>query len=709
MATLGFGHARWLIWAAPAFVALGAPMLATGRVRSVAPRHSQRTMALLCVGVEGSCVGVGAWFPHAERVPAVLLPSMWVAALIAVYLAGRGSDDARWRAAFAGLPCLFVPFAGLERNPTQIPALVACAAAAGQMVAFARWPRAGEGARRWGAALAPRLAPPALLLVLLLPWHFRDVGVADMGGHEGQHLGWINSMTFGKLMMADAGLTYGPAREYLLAATAWIMGGLTLEHVRLAHVALNLVGLLCIFEALRRVCAGQIHAMLLGLALVAAHTALGSFVVYTRTYSFGWADACRAGLPTLAIVLALTRSLDGSRRAARQLVGAAALVGLAILYSHDYGAPAAVGLYAGLLLEVLVRRRHEPVRARLGAFAKAAALASAAIAVVLAAFVLVYAVHGKAGALVEGYRWTFQVSSGRVAFVGREWQYGSAFDSFEALTRKAYEDDSAVVSRALDYVLGPGLAALGLAHVAASLFARRVTQRTTVVLALSVLTAAAMHHAFLAADPWHMQNASTPGLVVLFALGAGGRRIALRGPGRRPIAAGVLAAALLPVLWFLDGGLEPINMRLARIASGEERPSTGEPYRYPDLPRAGDLGIGPEHLEPVRWIRRHSSPDDPVFCATWLLGGGTETFLAQRRNPTSFDKPDEVAGAAQVKRQLAELQRDLPKLIAGHFFDYMDDATRRYIDANWHKVNAPRIEMLERNAPPLRSSLDVGH
>ena len=51
------------------------------------------------------------------------------------------------------------------------------------------------------------------------------MGVADIAGHEGQHLGWINSMTFGKMMMADAGFTYGPAREYSLAVLAWAMEG----------------------------------------------------------------------------------------------------------------------------------------------------------------------------------------------------------------------------------------------------------------------------------------------------------------------------------------------------------------------------------------------------------------------------------------------------------------------------------------------------
>jgi hypothetical protein len=153
----------------------------------------------------------------------------------------------------------------------------------------------------------------------------------------------------------------------------------------------------------------------------------------------------------------------------------------------------------------------------------------------------------------------------------------------------------------------------------------------------------------------------------------------------------------LPALWFANGGAAPINMRLSRIAAGEERPSKGAPYDYPDLPRAGDLGIGNDHLEPVRFVRAHSKPDDPVFCTTWLLGGGTEAFLSQRRNPTSFDKPDEVALDIQRDQLRAELERDPPVLIVGKFFDYLGDGSRRLIAKGWHVVLSNPVEIRERN------------
>ncbi|HEY6460675.1 MAG TPA: hypothetical protein VIY73_11010 [Polyangiaceae bacterium] len=698
LAAFGLHHARWLVWAAPLFAVVGAPFFVTARVRAVPATANQRTMALVCTASEAACVGMGAWFPYAAELPAMLLPIMGLAAALATYAAAaHASDETRWRAVLAGMPCLLLPFVGLERNPTGWPTCVALALAVSVLVAGAWRPAWTGRLEAWAHRHAATFALPALLLVLVVPWHFRDSGTADLAGHEGQHYGWINSIAFGKLMMADAGFTYGPAREYGLAALAWAMGGLTIEHIRLAHVVVNVVGLVVLFAAMRRVCAGQIHALLLGLGLIVTHTALVSFVVYMKTYAFGWADECRAAIPTLGVVLALTRPLDGSRRARRQLLGAGALTALAILYSHDFGVPAALGTWIGIASEALVPRAKEPWRSRARAARRDAGLYAAGLAILIAPFLLFYAAHGKLGALLRGYRWTVQVSSGHVPFPGREWAYSPALDSLFELRRHWDKSDTYIVARGLDFVLAPGLAILGLGHATAALVRRAFTRRTPLILALSVFVAALMHHAFLAADPWHIANATAPGLVLLVALGTGGRRIVLRAGGRRTVAVGVAAAALLPALWLANGSAPPIEMRLARIATGEERPSVGPPYSYVDEPRAGDVQIGKEHLEPVAWIRAHTKPDDPVFCTTWMLGGGTEAFLADRRNPTSFDKPDEVAGPAQRAQLRGELEAHPPVLIVGGFFDYMDDATRKLIDRGWHVAATEHVPMRLRN------------
>ena len=61
---------------------------------------------------------------------------------------------------------------------------------------------------------------------------FREIASINLWDHESIHLGWVNSITFGRFMMADAGFVYGPLREYLLTLLAWLGGKITLEHVR---------------------------------------------------------------------------------------------------------------------------------------------------------------------------------------------------------------------------------------------------------------------------------------------------------------------------------------------------------------------------------------------------------------------------------------------------------------------------------------------
>jgi hypothetical protein len=78
-----------------------------------------------------------------------------------------------------------------------------------------------------------------------------------------------------------------------------------------------------------------------------------------------------------------------------------------------------------------------------------------------------------------------------------------------------------------------------------------------------------------------------------------------------------------------------------------------------------------------------------------MLGGGAEAFLADRRNPTSFDKPDEIASEPLQKQAFSELQANPPKLIVGTFFQYLSNDTRRFIERGWHKTDDPGVR--ERN------------
>lgn len=698
VAVLGVVRARWLGYAAPLAVVALAPLFAVGSVRAGPSALRDARDAAACLACEAACLGVGVWLPFAGSAPALLLPAMTAPAAVAGYVAvvhGRGDD--RWRAVVAGLPLLLLPLVGLRREPSLVPALACALVAVAAAVMLRRRPRLAARATAWARRQALTLAVPGLLLFLVLPWHFRELGMADYRGHEGQHLGWINSIAFGKLMMADAGFTYGPAREYLLALLAWLQGGLTLEHVRVAHALVNVAGFVLLFAAVRRVVAGQGYLLVLGAVLLLTHTALVSFVVYTTTYSFGWADASRAGLAVLAVVVVLSRRPDDERDSRRRLLAGGALAALATLYSHDFGFPAMLATLAGLASEVL-RRGGGTRRLRARAALRSAGVYAIGLGLVLIPFLAVYAVRGRLGAFFSGYAWTYQVSNSTAPFEGKSWSVTpETFASYDALTGQS-DPDTTVGAHVLDYVVGPALGMLGLAQVAAAVVRRRFVQRTALVAGLSVLATLTMHHALLASDPWHMANASTPGLVLLLALAAGARRLHVRVGAGRVLPVGAVCFAMLPLVWLANGAAIPLNARLASLASGEERPSVGKPYAYDGVPRTGDLRIGNEHLSIARYVREHSAPGDAVFCTTWLLGGGTEAFLSDRRNPTSFDKPDEVVTRALERRALEELRRDPPVLIVGHYFDQLGDDTRAYIDKGWHRSSFPDDPfILQRN------------
>jgi hypothetical protein len=699
VAVLGLWRARWLGYAAPLLVLGIAPLLLGGGARTPPSPARDARAAMLCIASEGACLGVGCWLPFAGTVPALLLPVMLAMAGLAVHAAAtRAQGDECWRLVFAGLPALALPLAGLLRNPTLIPTLVCVAVMSTGAWTMSRRPAVAERAARWARRHAITLAVPALVFFLFLPWRFRELPVADLGGHEGQHLGWLNSISFGKLMMADAGLTYGPVREYTLALLAWVQGGLTLEHVRVAHVAVNVVGLVCLFAAMRRIAAGQVELLVFGVLLLLTHSSLVSFVVYTTpAYSFGWADTSRAGLATLGVVVVLARRPRDPRASRRSLLGGGALAATALLYSHDFGVPAMLGTLVGLASTTPLRS-EATMGQRARVVLRCAATYGAGMAVILVPFLAVYAVRGRLLAFFEGYAWTLQVSSSAAPFDSMLWWVTPAHLSSYAALTAPYWTENKIGASVIDQLAGPALAMLGVVHVALALMRRRFERRTALIVGLTILATMTLYHAFLNADPWHAANAVTPGLVLLVALGAGARRLRVRLPGGRVLPIGSVCAAFVPTVWLLNGAFVPLDTRLALIASGRERPSVGPPFEYPDLPRAGDEHVGDEHLSVARWVRAHSGPGDPVYCATWLLGGGTEAFLSDRRNPTSFDKPDEIASRRLQQRAFAELQRDPPRLIVGGDFDYLSDEARAFIQKGWHPSrDSARKDNLERN------------
>ena len=260
-------------------------------------------------------------------------------------------------------------------------------------------------------------------------------------------------------MMADAGFTYGPAREYPLAATAWSLGGLTLEHVRLAHVFVNVAGLLCIFAAMRRVCAGQVHAPAARPRPPrhALRRSDRSSSTRSRTRSAGPTRAAPA-LATLAVVVARRDRIDDPRRARRSLLAAGALGLLRPLQPR-------------LRRPCGARRRWSASRPRRscadrtcrGACARAHALRGAAV---YGAAVAAGASWGRSSSCTRpGARRSpcCGATAGRsgllrsAPFLGESWDYGDALDSLALCA--AARDDAAIVSRVLDHLVGPGTGA----------------------------------------------------------------------------------------------------------------------------------------------------------------------------------------------------------------------------------------------------------
>jgi hypothetical protein len=696
VAVAGAFRARWLVFGAPLAALAVSPWIFPGRIASH-ERQRPSHEPIVCIASEAACLGVGLWLPSARTAPALLLWSMGVPAAAAAALALRFlSREARWRWATAGVPLCALPLVGLMRNPSRAPALLCIALSGAAAWASSRWQQ-GENRSNSAAAFVPRALgwakqPAAVaawagaVLFLVLPWGFRDLPSADNAGHEGQHLGWINSISFGKFMMADAGFTYGPAREYLLAAAAVAQGGLTLEHVRLAHVLVNVVGLVCAVAALHRVAAGRPGWMLVGVSVLLLHSPLVCFVVYSSTYSFGWADASRAGLAILPLVSVLARDRTRALEWDGSIVAAGATAALATLYSIDFGVPGVFATLVGVAFEAAFGPRETAPPPRLRAALRTLRAYAVGLSAVLVPFVAVYAAFGKLGGLAEGFRWTLAIARGLLPATQLPQAVSSAtFGSFESLVAPASTGE-ALGTRMLDYVLPPAVGVLGLCHVGAALVRRGVHGRTALIAGLAVLTLIVQRPAQLTVDPWHMVNATSPAVVLLVALAAGGEGLWIPTGRRRAFRAGSFVAAIVPIVWLVHGGQVPIQTRLARLASGAECPSFGRPYSYPGVPRAGDVRVTAQHLDSVRAIQKYSKTGDPVLSTTWLIGGGTEAFLSDRRNPTSFDKPDEVLTPEQRQQALRELRRDPPVLIVGNFFEFLGDDARSFIAAGWHPL-----------------------
>lgn len=577
----------------------------------------------------------------------------------------------------AALPVLLLPLLGLHRAPTLKSTLGVLLLSAFAFAAARRWKVVGDemgrGRDRWGVDLAF----VATTFAFILPFRFRELPNADISGHEGQHLGWINSIVHGRWMMADAGFIYGPLREYALAFIAWLYGGLTLEHVRLAQVTVNLVGVLLVVAAARRACRGSAAITALATVLLLGHSAIVALVNYTNTIGFGWVDETRAGLAVFAVVIALAND----RRSRWRLRGAGVLGGLAALYSHDFGILAIIGTLVGLVFSLLEPASSQRSRFREGALRIGDYLAGVAVPIGL--FVLIYAGGGRLSALMMGARWAVRVGAGLLQQSIEPYPIDTEvlIDKTSLLT---VGGDHLGISK-LDYLAILAIPLVALAAALASAIQGRWTKRTSFVVGLAVFVALTMRHPLISADGWHAANASGPCVILVAAMIADARRLRLPNGPRL----GAWPAALLAAAWMLVGSAEPLSARMVRLASGDERPSTGDRYAYDDIPRAGDLFVDGDHQALARYTLTHTQPSDRVFSSTWLLGGGTEAFLGNRRNAVPFDVPIECATEAQRAEALTALQANPPALIIGSYTNEFGPEIAQWIAEHYTMTAVP--------------------
>jgi hypothetical protein len=656
------------------------PYVGGGNLRASPTSPSRLTMSVL-VG-EAIALTWGAWLIAAPRGVGPLVVILVVLAVgIAALRVGQSlavGDDGR-RAmldALTGAPLLALPWLGLLRAPS--PVWVALAALAGGVVRVGMTLGKTPGRPALEAVLARVafvLVPLSLGSILVIPLGFRALPDENYLRHEGFHAGYVSSIYHGKLMMADASFIYGPVREYILAALL-ALSRPTLEHLRMAHLFLNLTGLALLLATGWRLVRGRwwIQLWLMYIALTA--TPLHTFVQSEYYICFGWADVLRSALPmfalvgTLGAVASLPSTGAATRKDLRTVLAWSALIGFSFLYSQEYGLVATLcALVAGGLHRAVHARGT--VRERAGAVACALAVVVAGCGAPFALMAGVYAFFGKAGLLV---RTTFHIG----ALVA-----GGKFNGFPIpittddflqpwelirLYIEGQQHDARYHDANVEFLVVPAVVTVATIALVLQVGWRRWTSRTTLMLAMVMFSAASYRMTIARADIYHVLGATTGPclLAAMMVADASTLRLYLGRSRSTGVPLGALAAAGVVAFSILAGETTgAVRAHAMSIASGELAPPTATPYDHADLPRAGDIYVRPGTVAVIKYIRAHSQSRDPIFCRIDMLRCGEIYFLADRRNATGFDTIHEIATPSMQADANRALRRELPELVIG--------------------------------------------
>ena len=705
------------------FFAIGvllAPYAGRGRPRPARPSNLALPMA---IAAESLSLGWGLWLTLWAKL------GLTVAfALIAIALVGgarigwqyaRDDRDERLRRdALVGAPLLLLPLVGILRAPSVLWVAFATAACFAMSLWISWRPEGGQRSRAALLAMLPGVAPAALGAALIVPLRFRELPTVSLQSHESMHLGWINSILYGKLMMADAGTVYGPLREYYLAAFAAITG-VTLEHVREAHILANLAGMALLLAAAWRVTRERPWLQVWALFLAVVGTQLEFFLTYRESISFGWADLTRQGMACLALVgavgavggsleiprdpIATARSESRVRRAwdalrARPLVSWGILTGFSILYSQDFGLCAFGSLGLAAWADALFRTERLSPLARLRRAYVASMQFTIGTCAPLLVFVAIYAAAGKATLLGRTLLWTGMLAAG--VWSGNEYPVGAS----TLLTPQGILAHTHEGWAIFEFILPPAACVLATVVVAVTIARRTWTHRSTMIVALLLFSVTSFRHALLRCEIYHLRSCGTGPLLLVLAMATDVAQVRLyAAPLRRLIRLplGALAVGLVALAWASLGDSSTLlRGKLERLARGEDAPSVGPKYANPDVPRAGDVFV-PENVRAlVRYVDENSTTHDAVLATVDFIQGGEYAFLTKRRNPTRFDVPHELLTREHQREVLSALKNDPPKFIIGTYFGLFDDETKAYIAAHWEHVSFPGGTVLRYEPPP---------
>ena len=680
-----------------------APAFEGGAVRVIG--HPRATSSLVVLGAETLGFAWTAWITLVWTYGPLTLGVVLLVIAAGAWRAGRSQAAESGGLtldldAITGAPFLVAPLLGLLREPSPLWLAAGIAIGAGLRAIASLDGRSLRLPRSFGSVLAPW----TVAAIFLVPLKFRDLADANWKNHEGQHLGWINSVFFGKFLMADAGFIYTALREYILAVLASFWG-VTLEGVRLAHILLNLAGLLLFLEAGRRVTRGRLWLQAWLTYLLVTHSPIVFFLDYRRDLSFGWSDLARSGIACFVVVLAVERASrispgrHPSRKDHRVLLSWGSLTGLSALYSHDFGLCAFGALALAIPLDRLLRRTSATWPGKLKAAVTLDTAYVTGFVGTISLFVGLYAAFGRADRLVT----TFMETVPRMA-AGIYGALGNVFDAVTFLSADALMAKGTYDIPALSFILPLGICVLAATRLTVTLVRGHWNARASVLLALLLFCATSLRHALLRSDTWHLMSGSAAPDVLLVALAADAARLAPRLRFRRwrvPLGAALVAATALWGIWVSEGCRYALKDRAVLVLNGEERPSTGPAYDFKDLPRVGDVNVQSSMLELVRYVREHTSRHDPILVRVNFLGGEEIYFLSDRRNPTRFDVMHEMLIFPLQREAFVDIVKDPPAFVIGGELALLGKEANMYIRAHWKKVKDFGSIPVFKYEPPL--------